>query len=211
MLIKDVCCELEWSIQNQDTGRVYKNIHELRKHLSKVTVKSVEDVTAEQARNHFLKIGGEPALQFEQEVLEHVQQHEVREDLGKVPDDTEILEAMKLMRESAAGLDEVSIGMLTSGGSNTMRKVCAIVKKLWVQADAGEIWEEQTHAAIVQRQRRQGRSRQTQRHMFAHDHQQEHSDTAKVAVRRIARMQNKRNCSTMSSGASDEEDRQEMP
>ena len=144
-----MCCELEWSIQNHDTGRVYKNIHELCKHLSKVTMKSVEDITAEQARNHFLKIGGEPALQFEQEMLEHVQQREVREDLGKVPDDAEILEAMKQMKESAAGLDEVSIGMLTSGGANTMRKVCAIVKKLWVQAGAGEMWEEQTHAAIV--------------------------------------------------------------
>ena len=35
---------------------------------------------------------------------------------------------MKQMEESAAGLDEVSIGMLTSGGENTMRTVCAIVK-----------------------------------------------------------------------------------
>ena len=32
------------------------------------------------------------------------------------------------MKENAAGLDEVSIGMLTSGGANTMRKVCAVVK-----------------------------------------------------------------------------------
>ena len=130
LLIKDVCCELDWSIQNHDTGRVYKNIRELCKHLNKVTMRSVEDITAEQARNHFLKIGGEPALQFEQEVLEHVQQRAVREDLGKIPDDAEILEAMKQMKESAAGLDEVSIGMLTSGGENTMRKVCAIVKNV---------------------------------------------------------------------------------
>ena len=123
-------CELEWSIQNHDTGSVYKNIRELCKHLNKVTMKSVEDITAEQARNHFLKIGGEPALQFEQEALEHVQQRAVREDLGKIPDDAEILEAMKQMKESAAGLDEVTIGMLTSGGANTLRKVCAIVKKI---------------------------------------------------------------------------------
>ena len=126
-----------------------------------------------------------PALLFEQEMLEHVQQREVREDLGKVPDDTEILEAMK--QESAAGLDEVSIGMLTSGGANTTRKVCAIVKKLWVQAGAGEMWEEQTHAAIV---------------MMPHKGKGDRADpdkyrgiclltiisriTAKVAVRRIA-------------------------
>ena len=51
---------------------------------------------------------------------------------GKIPDDAEILEAMKQMKESAAGLDEVSIGMLTSGGENTMRKVCAIVKNIVV-------------------------------------------------------------------------------
>ena len=71
-------------------------------------MRSVEDITAEQARNHFLKIGGEPALQFEQEVLEHVQQRAVREDSGRIPDDAEILEAMKQMKESAAGLDEAS-------------------------------------------------------------------------------------------------------
>ena len=46
-------------------------------------MKSVEDMTAEQTRNHFLKIGGEPTLQFEQEMLEHVQQREVREDWEK--------------------------------------------------------------------------------------------------------------------------------
>ena len=68
--------------------------------------------------------------------------------MGKIPDDAEIFEAMKQMKESAAGLDEVSIGMLTSGGANTMRKVC-VFEKLLVQAGASEKWEEHTHAAIA--------------------------------------------------------------
>ena len=119
------------------------------------------------------------------------------------------------MKERAAGLDEVSIGMLTSGGANTMRKVCAIVKKLWVQAGAGERWEDQTHEAIV---------------MMLYKGKGDRADpdkyrgiclltiisriTAKVAVRRIAGNAGEEkllNNAEMPSGASDEEDQQEMP
>ena len=134
MLVRDVCCELEWSIQNKDKGRMYKNFRKLCKRLVKTTLKGVEDISAEPARSHFLKIGGEPARQFNHEVLEHVQQREIREELGAVPEDEEIEEAMKNMKERAAGVDEVTISMLTNGGESTRSRVCAIVKKLWKQA-----------------------------------------------------------------------------
>ena len=83
-----------------------------------------------------MKIGSEPALQFDHEVFEHFQQREVREELGKVPDDAEILEAMEQMQESAAGVGEVSIGMLTCSLSFSLPT--AVVSSAKARHDDGQ-------------------------------------------------------------------------
>ena len=125
-------------------------------------------------------------MQFEQEVLEHVQQREVREDLGKVPDDAEILEAMKQMKESAAGLDEGVHRHVDEWWSKHHEKSVCYCEKLWVQAGAGEMWEEQTHAIVMMLYKGKGDRADPDKYRGICLLTIISRITAKVAVRRIA-------------------------
>jgi len=146
--IVEVCNDLEWATQNHDVGRMYRNLRELGVQMSPVQMRGVEEITAEKGRDHLFAIGGQPAV-VRQGVLDGVQAKNTNFDMDKEPEDQEIEVAMRGMRESAGGQDEVTILMLRSGGPKLLREVCLLVRKLWRQAVDGEAWPEEVHYAVV--------------------------------------------------------------
>ena len=71
----------------------------------------------------------------------------VASQLDEIPDECEILKCLRGMRESAPGLDLITVAMIRHGGEVLRGKVMQIIKDMWVQEP--ETWESLCHHAEV--------------------------------------------------------------
>eukprot|EP00959_Pyramimonas_sp_CCMP1952_P450914 9440787-Pyramimonas_sp.AAC.1 len=95
-----------------------------------------EEYTPEEGKDHFLNIGGDPNP-VPEEVLDDLpeafwqQGRAHAETLGRPPRDAEIDRAIRGLRDSAPGDDEVTIGMIKAAGAPVVSEVCRLVRLFW--------------------------------------------------------------------------------
>lgn len=133
-LVGAVCKLAEQAMNNQDMRRFYKSIRELGIWLSDDTLRTVSTVTARDGREHFLCIGGS-AVEIPH--VSYLDPPVVYEYLGDVPGDEEVLHALKTMRESAAGADEVSVAMIRLSGPRFRKRFCELLQTMWRHPEEG--------------------------------------------------------------------------
>ena len=103
--------------------------------------------TPDELRAHFSEIG-KYSNEISDETLATAEMIvETDTSLEETPQDEEILEALRGMRESAPGPDLITVSMLKYGGAALLAKLCSMVKWMWETAP--ENWEEVCHQAEV--------------------------------------------------------------
>ena len=152
-VLKRICGDLEWATQNGEVGKQYGLLRELGVFM-RGSVLEAESVKPEDCKDHFLKIGGEKN-DPEEDLVTTMIQEEVQEYLADSPTREEYSQAVKGMKESSAGDDEVTISMIQLGPKELDDEVYALVCELWEEGVSGraetspDFWDERVHRAIV--------------------------------------------------------------
>ena len=69
---------------------------------------------------------------MEQEVLDELKDGRIANSaLSRIPSDEEVLETIGQMKDSAAGVDQVRMGMIKNGGERVLAETCRLVQEMW--------------------------------------------------------------------------------
>ena len=142
---EEVLKELEIESKGMKMGGVYKMMKVLGRKGQKTKKVGMWEFTVESAREHFAKtteIRGE----LNEEAIEKVERREEREWLGKIPEEEEIVEAVKKMRNSAPGEDGVRIEWFKYGPKKLWEWLIKWVREKWMQEEEG--WEEELKIGV---------------------------------------------------------------
>ncbi|CAK0819626.1 unnamed protein product [Prorocentrum cordatum] len=141
-LIESVCQEVEYAIAQHDTGNMYRSLRELGVWLQGFSLKESDPFTPEEARDHFIYIGGQPnSVPDLPTVVDRLPQRPVDDALAVRPETTEIDNAIRTMRVSAGAADEVTIDMIRHGGEQARQLVRLLVWRMWDLED--DVWQEE--------------------------------------------------------------------
>ena len=139
-----------------DTGGLYRG---LRKMGLRDMKKAPTDtsITTDGFRKQFSKVSEERFENPPEEIDEAVdkaedlrgsdQAKEWEERLNKVPDFEEVVEQMKLMRDSAPGEDGIRLSYLLKGGRKVLEEVVAVIQHMFL--NGADSWEEALRVGIV--------------------------------------------------------------
>mmetsp|Transcript_73708 Transcript_73708/g.208752 ORF Transcript_73708/g.208752 Transcript_73708/m.208752 type:complete len:1462 (+) Transcript_73708:383-4768(+) len=144
-VVNEVCDRLECAVGNKDYGRLYGCLRELGIYASGFSLQDQCELTPETCRDHFLAIGG-TKNEISEDLLERIPLLPVQEEMGLAPDDSEIMESMQRMKESAAGDDEITLSMLLTGGPRLLSKVYTLIRHMWRHPGS---WEPSTVRGVL--------------------------------------------------------------
>ncbi|CAK0794339.1 unnamed protein product, partial [Prorocentrum cordatum] len=130
--IESACQEVEHAIAQHDTGKMYRSLRELGVWLQGFSWKESDPFTPEEARDHFINIGGQPnSLPNLPTVVDRLPQRPVDDALAARPEAAEIDNAIRATRVSAGGADEVAIDMIRHGGDQARQLVRLLARRMW--------------------------------------------------------------------------------
>ena len=139
-----------------DTGRLYRNLRKLEcRGFKKAPTTTV--ITKEEFGTHFQKVSKE-RFENDPEFLEKVVDEAVdlrgtakavewEAKMNAVLEFEEMVEEMKLMRESAPGEDGVRLSFLLKGGRATLDRVLKVVQFMFV--NGSDKWEDTLKTGVV--------------------------------------------------------------
>ena len=139
-----------------DAAKLYRNLKKLECRGYK-KAPTTTDITKEEFKVHFQKVSKdrfESDPQFLEEVVDMAEDLrgtakavEWEEKLNAVPEFEEMVEEMKLMRESAPGEDGVRLSFLLKGGRATLDRVLKVVQFMFV--NGADKWEDTLKTGVV--------------------------------------------------------------
>ena len=124
-IVLEIVKDLEYASKNHDTGGFYRHMRQLGVWLSDSGVAGRQEFTPEDGRKHFLGIGGE-TNEVDEGVLEELPEafwqqcadhDDVSATLADPLTDKEIHDAIRDMRVSAGGDDEITLGLIRAAGA----------------------------------------------------------------------------------------------
>ena len=146
-LVQEICGEIEWARMNNDMGKFYSGIRQLGLRMKEDSKSDSSTIEPGKARQHFLDISGsENAAGLSS--LGSVSSVPVDSQLDTEPSETEFDLALSVMKNSAGGADEVTIGMVKAAPSDVKRAIFMLLKKMWHTPEDTE-WEPSTTRAVV--------------------------------------------------------------
>jgi len=140
-----VISRLERADGSNDKGAFYRELRSLK--LYGAPVAQRVRFSPEELKSHFEAVGAEVNEAGEEAWEGMVPVVQENEGLGAIPDEAEIWENLRGMRESAPGPDGVTVSMIRHGGGELRRYVIGLVQRMW-ETDPDE-WEESLHEAEV--------------------------------------------------------------
>ncbi len=147
-LVDHLCNGIQRAVDTRDTRKFYAGLKELGLNVKETGVVEEEAYPADQAADHLWRISGGPNRPpTHAQVLEAHPQRPSATQLAAVPDPEEVWAAVKEMRVSAAGDDEVTIDMIRAGGPAVQKATVDLVQKLW--REKGEHWEPSVVRGVV--------------------------------------------------------------
>ncbi|CAK0880460.1 unnamed protein product [Prorocentrum cordatum] len=127
-LVKEVAADLTRAAADNDTGAQYRGLRRLGVWLSDLAPTGALPFTPKDARDHLLKLD-EAAPAVDAAALNTVPPHVWRDalppgmsDLAEPPSADEVRAAIRAMRDSAPGDDEVSIGMIRAASARVQEQ-----------------------------------------------------------------------------------------
>ena len=143
-----------------DAAKLYRNLKKLECRGYK-KAPTTTDITNEEFKVHFQKVSKERFendLQFLEEVVDMADDLrgtakavEWEEKLNAVPEFEEMVEEIKLMRESAPGEDRIRLCFLLKGGRATLERVLKVVQFMFV--NGAEKWEDMLKTGVLYKQK----------------------------------------------------------
>lgn len=106
-LLNETCKEIEWAVENGEQRLVWSNLRKLGLHLREHTMHKTSGITPEAAKEHLLAVSGEPNQTKAKWITDEFSLP-INVDLEKLPEQPEYEAAIKAMKISAAGQDEVN-------------------------------------------------------------------------------------------------------
>ena len=144
---EEVCKDLEEADRKNDRCKFWKALRLLG--LYGAPVGQQIRFSLEELRSHFAKIGAE-VNEVAGEALEKIKERvqlPTEQGLEAIPDEEEISENLRGMKDGAPGPDAITVSMIRKGGDVLRQKIVAVVQHLWA-TDPDE-WEEEIHEADV--------------------------------------------------------------
>ena len=151
--IIDMCEEAN---QRNDIGTVYKLLKQLGQR-GKTTAPNNTTLTKEDFKNQFQKVSQhrfennpediEAVLEEVEDISQTEKAREWRERLEMIPEKEEVLEQMKLMKDSAPGEDGVRLIYLMEAGVEVIDMVVNLVQDMF--QNSAEKWEKSLKAGLV--------------------------------------------------------------
>ena len=149
-LCREIAVEVERAMENNNTGamnRLTKQLNIWSRYNN--DNKEVDEVTAEKFRESIELVAGAANELPADDHLKHFVQRPVEHWLGEPPEAEEVNEAWRGMRDSAAGRDEVTIGMLRASPLEVRTALAALISRMWANPLDPEVWASTVHASVL--------------------------------------------------------------
>ena len=143
--VKDLAARLDQATLHHDMGRFYNTLRQAGIYMMKSSRDGEQSFTNEEAVEHLLSISDEAGVFDESKLQDGLPKIAENVGLGATPSRDEVRYTLLEMRDTSAGPDEVTVGMIRSGGIDMIDEVITLLRKMW-DSDA-ETWEETTHEA----------------------------------------------------------------
>lgn len=164
-VIVELAYHMELAMQDGDLGRFYRSLRQVGVHLAPLDFSIQQEYTTTQARDHFLRLAGDANV-VSLEILDDVPQQPVCEALDEDIRRDEFDLALQEMRDSAAGDDEVTVGLLRAAGSRAQEELWLLTLRLWNTPPS--LWEPEIHRSAIILALERKRCPQRPRHVSGH-------------------------------------------
>ena len=144
--IMDAVGELDKAVDQGDLARFYAGLRRMGIGFHQKSREGQEPFTLKEMRDHVEKIGSDPGHVSDETLERGVPKVATDWTLDRPPCDAEVQEALKLMRESAASGDEVTVRMMKLAGRRFQKLLGSLVRSLWCTDPAD--WEKSVHEGI---------------------------------------------------------------
>jgi hypothetical protein len=139
---------MEDAAAEQDMGRFYRVSPHLGVWLHERTgVGQRQEFTPEQGADHLKRLGGQPNAAFPENLVEDLPRGLTDVTLADTPGEDEIDTAIKAMKDSAGGDDEITIGLSRAAGPAVRAQIHNMAQKAW--AEDPWVWEEAFVRGVV--------------------------------------------------------------
>jgi len=145
-VILDTAAQMEHAMDEHDLGKFYRLMRQLGASLNDKDTREQQHYTPEEARTPFLKLAGS-ANEVDLQVNASVEQKEPAKCLDKPLWQVEFEKALKEMKDSAPGDDEITIGMIRSAGQEFQTELWLLVSRLWTTSPGD--WEDSIHRSAI--------------------------------------------------------------
>ena len=149
-LINELAVKVEFAMKDNNTSQMFALTRVLNIWAgSTFSFKETDQVTASQHKECISKIAGAENSSYNPAVLEAVVNRPLSSGIGEAPNNEEILDNIKAMKESAAGADEVTIGMIRALPDVGQVQVFRLIQQMWQEPHNERLWTGNIHSSLL--------------------------------------------------------------
>ena len=129
--ISRVVRQLEDAHRHRDSSQFFSLLRKLGVHLDGRSREGQEQFSLEKLREHVLEVSGTVKDVSDEIINRWGPQQPVEHSLADLPSELEVCQAMRVMRDSAGGKDEVTLGLIRAGGPRVQRHIVDNIRYMW--------------------------------------------------------------------------------